>query len=120
VIGIIFEVWPTQGKMQEYLDIAAKLRPLLNQIDGFISIERFESLYEPGKILSLSFFRDQAAVEQWRTLEAHRFAQATGRASVFRDYRLRVVGVVRDYGMHDRQQAPPDSLTYHDGSSLSK
>jgi heme-degrading monooxygenase HmoA len=120
VIGIIFEVWPAEGKMQEYLDIAAKLRPLLDQIDGFISIERFESLYEPGKILSLSFFRDQAAVEQWRALEAHRFAQATGRAGVFRDYRLRVVGVIRDYGMYNREQAPSDSLAYHDGSSQSK
>jgi len=83
VIGIIFEVWPAEGKKQEYLDIAARLRPVLDQIDGFISIERFESLYEPGKILSLSFFRDQAAVEQWRKLEAHRIAQAVGRAGCF-------------------------------------
>ena len=88
MIGIIFEVWPSEGKKQEYLEIAATLRPLLDQIDGFISIERFESLCESGKILSLSFFRDQEAVEQWRTLEAHRIAQATGRTSVFRDYRL--------------------------------
>ena len=120
MIGIIFEVWPAEGKKQEYLDIAATLRPLLDQIDGFISIERFESLYEPGKILSLSFFRDQAAVEQWRTLEAHRIAQATGRASVFRDYRLRVAGVIRDYGMFDREQAPADSLGYHHNSAESK
>jgi len=120
VIGIIFEVWPAEGKMQEYLDIAAKLKPFLGQIDGFISIERFESLYEPGKILSLSFFRDQAAVEQWRTLEAHRFAQAAGRANIFRDYRLRVVGVIRDYGMYSREQAPSDSVTYHDGLSQAK
>jgi len=108
MIGIIFEVWPADGKMQEYLDIATKLKPLLDQIDGFISVERFESLYEPGKILSLSFFRDQAAVEQWRTLEAHRFAQAIGRASLFHDYRLRVLALIRDYGMHDREQAPTD------------
>jgi heme-degrading monooxygenase HmoA len=114
VIGIIFEVWPAQGRKQEYLDIAAGLRPQLDQIDGFISIERFESLYEPGKILSLSFFRDEAAVQQWRKLEAHRAAQAVGRASVFHDYRLRVAAVIRDYGMSDREQAPPDSLGYHD------
>jgi heme-degrading monooxygenase HmoA len=114
VIGIIFEVWPAEGRKQEYLDIAAKLRPLLDQIEGFISIERFESLYEPGKILSVSFFRDQAAVEQWRTLEAHRMAQAKGRGGVFRDYRLRVVEVIRDYGMLNRGQAPDDSLSYHD------
>ena len=120
MIGIIFEVWPAEGRKQEYLDIASKLRPLLDQIDGFISIERFESLYEPGKILSLSFFRDQAALEQWRTLEAHRVAQTKGRAGVFRDYRLRVVGVIRDYGMFDRQQAPADSLSYHDSSTDSK
>lgn len=92
----------------------------MDQIDGFISIERFESLYESGKILSLSFFRDQAAVEQWRTVEAHRIAQATGRTSVFRDYRLRVVGVIRDYGMVDRLQAPTDSLSYYGGSAESK
>jgi heme-degrading monooxygenase HmoA len=120
VIGIIFEVWPAEGKKQEYLEIAATLRPLLDQIDGFISIERFESLYESGKSLSLSFFRDQTAVEQWRTLEAHRIAQATGRTSVFRDYRLRVVGVIRDYGMFERLQAPSDSLSYHDGFSRSE
>ena len=117
MIGIIFEVWPAEGRKQEYLDIASKLRPLLDQIDGFISIERFESLYEPGKILSLSFFRDQAALEQWRTLEAHRIAQTRGRAGVFRHYRLRVVGVIRDYGMLDREQAPTDSLSYHDSSA---
>jgi heme-degrading monooxygenase HmoA len=120
VIGIIFEVWPSEGKKQEYLEIAATLRPLLDNIDGFISIERFESLYESGKILSLSFFRDQAAVEQWRTHEAHPIAQATGPTIVFRDYRKRVVGVIRDYGMVDRLQAPTDSLSYHDGSPESK
>ena len=99
--------------MQEYLDIAAGLRPLLTEIDGFISIERFESLYEPGKILSLSFWRDEQAVEAWRTLEAHRAAQAKGRAEVFKDYRLRVAGVIRDYGMTDREQAPLDSQQFH-------
>lgn len=109
MIAIIFEVWPADGRKQEYLDIAAELRPLLGEIDGFISIERFESLYEPGKILSLSFFRDERAVAQWRALEAHRQAQARGRAGVFRNYRLRVAGVVRDYGMSDRDQAPADS-----------
>jgi len=120
VIGIIFEVWPAEGKKHEYLEIAATLKPLLDHIEGFISIERFESLSESGKILSLSFFRDEAAVEQWRTVEAHRIAQATGRTSVFRDYRLRVVGVIRDYGMFDRLQAPTDSLGYHDGSAESR
>src|SRR2546426_1930935 len=102
MIAVIFEVWPAEGRRQDYLDVAAALRPLLEQIDGFISVERFESLYEPGKILSLSFFRDETAVAQWRSLEQHRVAQARGRAGVFRDYRLRVAGVIRDYGMFDR------------------
>ena len=108
--------WPRRkdGRKQEYLEIAASLRPLLEKIDGFISIERFESLYEPGKILSLSFFRDEDAVAQWRALEAHRVAQARGRAGVFKDYRLRVAGVIRDYGMFDRGQAPVDSRSVHD------
>ena len=109
MIAVIFEVWPADGRKQEYLDIAAGLRPLLEQIDGFISVERFESLSEPGKILSLSMFRDEAAVKRWRTLEQHRMAQARGRGGVFRDYRLRVAGVIRDYGMTERIQAPHDS-----------
>jgi heme-degrading monooxygenase HmoA len=113
MIGVIFEVWPAEGRRQDYLDLAASLRPLLHQIDGFISIERFESLYEPGKILSLSFFRDEIAITQWRALEAHRAAQAAGRGGIFRDYRLRVVGVVRDYGMHRREQTPADSRGIH-------
>jgi heme-degrading monooxygenase HmoA len=113
MIAVIFEVWPKAGHKQQYLDLAAALRPQLERIDGFISVERFESLYEPGKMLSLSFFRDEAAVQAWRNLEAHRAAQAKGRAEVFADYRLRIAGVIRDYGMSEREQAPPDSLSVH-------
>lgn len=113
MIAVIFEVFPAEGRKQQYLDIAAQLRPLLDQIDGFISIERFESLSQPGKILSLSFWRDEQAIEQWRRLEAHRGAQRKGREAVFKDYRLRVAGVIRDYGMFEREQAPADSQQYH-------
>lgn len=113
MIAVIFEVWPKAGRRQEYLDIAAGLRPLLAQIDGFISIERFESLSDAGKILSLSFWRDENAVAAWRQLEPHRAAQTKGRAGVFDNYRLRIAGVVRDYGMADRDQAPQDSRTFH-------
>jgi heme-degrading monooxygenase HmoA len=109
MIAVIFEVWPKPQHKQEYLDLAAELRPILQGIDGFISVERFESLYEPGKILSLSFFRDEAAVEAWRKTEAHRAAQALGRGKAFADYRLRVAGIIRDYGMEERDQAPADS-----------
>jgi heme-degrading monooxygenase HmoA len=115
MIAVIFEVWPKPGHKQQYLDLAAELRPLLEGIDGFISVERFESLYEPGKMLSLSFFRDEAAVLAWRNLEAHRAAQAKGRAEVFSDYRLRIAGVIRDYGMSEREQAPSDSRSRHGG-----
>ena len=113
MIAVIFEVWPEPDRKQEYLDIAARLRPLLEQVDGFISIERFESLSEPGKILSLSVFRDEAAAARWRQLEAHREAQISGRDGIFRDYRLRVAGVIRDYGMTRRDQAPGDSRGKH-------
>jgi heme-degrading monooxygenase HmoA len=112
-IAVIFEVQPREGLRQAYLDIAARLRPLLEQIDGFISIERFESLTTPGKILSLSFFRDEAAIQQWRQLEQHRAAQSAGREKLFDDYRLRIAGVIRDYGMNEREQAPPDSRSAH-------
>lgn len=113
MIAVIFEVRPAEGRRDEYLKLAAGLRSRLDQIDGFISIERFESLSEPGKVLSLSFFRDEQAVAEWRALESHRAAQAKGRAGVFADYRLRVASVVRDYGMHDRAQAPHDSAQFH-------
>ncbi|MFN0302258.1 MAG: antibiotic biosynthesis monooxygenase family protein [Burkholderiales bacterium] len=106
MIAVIFEVWPADGQMQTYLDIAASLRPDLEKIDGFVSIERFESLTQKGKILSLSFWRDEDAVRRWREFEAHREAQRAGRAGVFRDYRLRVAGVIRDYGMTERAQVP--------------
>jgi heme-degrading monooxygenase HmoA len=113
MIAVIFEVCPKDGHKQDYLDIAASLRPLLDTIDGFISIERFESLSEPGKILSLSLWRDERAVEAWRKRETHRAAQAKGRAEVFTDYRLRIAEVIRDYGMFDREQAPLDSQMFH-------
>ena len=115
MIAVIFEVWPAAGESQRYLDIAAELRPQLDDIDGFISIERFESLSEPGKVLSLSFWRDEEAVRAWRSLAPHRDAQRAGREEIFRDYRLRIAGVVRDYGMNDREEAPPDSRAVHDG-----
>ena len=100
-------------RKSDYLDIAAELRPLLEKIDGFISIERFESFSEPGKILSLSFFRDEVAVQAWRSTNEHRLAQAKGRGEIFTNYRLRVAGVMRDYGMHERAQVPNDSRAIH-------
>ncbi len=113
MIAVIFEVEPDPDRKQEYLDLAAALRPELEKIDGFISIERFQSLTDASRILSLSFFRDEAAVVAWRKLEAHRRAQAKGRAGIFRKYRLRVASVIRDYGLHDRDQAPADSRAKH-------
>jgi len=109
MIAVIFEVVPREGHRQAYLDIAAGLRPLLDRIDGFVSIERFQSLRDPKKILSLSFFRDEAALTAWRNLEQHRAAQAAGKGEHFADYRLRIASVVRDYGMDERDEAPPDS-----------
>lgn len=114
MIAVIFEVFPAEGKRQEYLDAAAALRPLLENVDGFLSIERFESLYTPGKLLSLQFWRDEEALTTWRNMEAHRAAQEHGRHGLFDDYRLRVATVVRDYGMFERDQAPPDSRAVHD------
>ena len=111
MIAVIFEVWPADGRKQTYLDIAAKLKPELEQIDGFISIERFQSLTDETKLLSLSFFRDEAAVKAWRNVEHHRQAQAAGRGGVLRDYHLRIATVVRDYGMTERAEAPKDSRT---------
>jgi heme-degrading monooxygenase HmoA len=111
--AVIFEVWPKEEGRQEYLDIAAALRPRLEGMDGFISIERFESLSEKGKILSLSFWRDDAAIAAWRRVEAHRLAQAKGRGELFHDYRLRIAAVIRDYGMSERAEAPKDSKKRH-------
>ena len=113
MIAVIFEVEPRPGCREAYLDAAARLKPLLAQIDGFISVERFESLTQPGKILSLSIWRDEDAVRRWRELEAHRRTQAAGRGALFADYRLRVAAVLRDYGMHEREQAPADSRAAH-------
>ena len=115
MIAVIFEVWPTSGRRADYLDHAARLRGELRRVDGFISVERFQSLTDPGKLLSISFWRDEAAVAQWRRHVGHRAAQSAGRSGIFRDYRLRVAAVVRDYGMtQSREQAPGDSRVGHD------
>ncbi len=114
MIAVIFEVIPAPGKRQQYLDLAEELRPALQKMDGFISIERFESLTSKNKILSLSIWRDEEAVNRWRQYEEHRRAQAKGRSEIFADYRLRVANVIRDYGMFEREQAPADSRVVHD------
>ncbi|WP_146346438.1 antibiotic biosynthesis monooxygenase family protein [Phaeobacter marinintestinus] len=113
MIAIIFEVEPAEGQMDHYLDVAAAMRPLAEQVDGFLGVERFQSLTNPEKLLSLSFFRDEAAVTQWRALAEHRGAQAKGRGGIFAGYRLRVAQVIRDYGMDDRAAAPADSRAEH-------
>lgn len=114
MIAVIFEVHPAEGRKDDYLDIAAEMRLMLAEVEGFVSVERFQSLTDPGKILSLSFFKDEAAVARWRTLAAHRSAQSRGRGGIFADYRLRVAHVLRDYGLSDRAEAPPDSRKVHD------
>lgn len=113
MIAVIFEVVPADGQREHYLQRAADLRPVLETMDGFISIERFQSLSDPGRMLSLSFWRDEDAVRAWRQLDEHRAAQVAGRAGVFQDYRLRVAEVVRDYGLHQRSEAPHDSRLVH-------
>jgi heme-degrading monooxygenase HmoA len=113
VIAVIFEVVPHPNRRQAYLDAAGRLKPLLETIDGFVSVERFESLTHPGKILSLSMWRDEDAVRRWRNVEEHRRTQAAGRGSMFADYRLRVAAVIRDYGMNEREEAPDDSRATH-------
>lgn len=110
MIGVIFEVWPKAEHKENYLKLAAELRDVLENIDGFISVERFQSITDDEKLLSLSFFESHASLDAWRNVAEHRLAQNIGRSSYFSDYRLRVVSVERDYGMNQRQQAPADSV----------
>lgn len=117
MIAVIFEVWPAEGQKQHYLDLAAALRAELHTVEGFISVERFQSLSDPGKILSLSFFEDEDAVKRWRNRPHHRETQSKGRSGVFSDYRLRVAAVIRDYGLNERGEAPADSREAHGGPS---
>ena len=117
MIAVIFEVWPAEGRKDDYVRLAAALRSELDQADGFISIERFQSLTEPAKLLSLSFWRDEEAVRAWRNNPRHRTTQAAGRAGIFADYRLRIGAVIRNYGMTDRAEAPADSRATHEGQA---
>ena len=114
MIAVIFEVWPAEGHKDDYLSLAAALRDDLSRIDGFVSVERFQSLTDPNKLLSLSVWRDEEAVTKWRNLSRHRDTQRLGRAGIFADYRLRVASVLRDYGMSNRAEAPADSRTIHE------
>jgi len=114
MIAVIFEVRPAEGRKPDYLAHAAALRAELEAVDGFVSVERFQSLTDDGKILSLSFWRDEAAILNWRNRPCHRAAQTAGRGGIFADYRLRIAGVIRDYGMFARDEAPSDSRTLHD------
>lgn len=115
MIAVIFEMWPAQGRTDEYFELAAALREDLANIDGLVSIERFQSVTTPGKFVSISFWRDEDSLSAWRNVEKHRLAQARGRAGVFNDYRLRVAAVLRDYGMFERKEVPADSREAHAG-----
>jgi heme-degrading monooxygenase HmoA len=114
MIAVIFEVTPAEGQKEEYFRIAAELNPVLEKIKGFISVERFQSFTDPEKVLSLSFWEDEQSITEWRNEEMHRLAQSKGRESIFKNYRLRIADVIRDYGMFDRKEAPVDSRIFHD------
>lgn len=113
MIAVIFEAVPADGHAHEYFDIAAALKPHLAGIEGFLSIERYQSLADPARYLSLSFWEDEAAIARWRNTSGHRAAQSAGRARILGDYRLRIAVVTRDYGLHDRAEAPADSRSAH-------
>ena len=119
MIAVIFEVWPAAGRKDDYLEIAAVLRAELAKIDGFISVERFQSLSDPSKLLSLSFWRDEDAVKEWRNHPKHRESQTEARATIFADYRLRIAVTIRDYSMNERTEAPDDSPAIHDQGARS-
>jgi len=114
MFAVIFEVQISEGKNAEYLEVASEIKSHLTEIDGFISIERFQSLSEENKILSLSFWRDESAIKAWRNLESHRAAQSKGINDIFKNYRLRVAGIIRDYGSEHREEAPQDSVLAHE------
>ena len=113
MIAVIFEFTPAEGRFSEYMDLVATLKADLEKAEGFISLERFESISTPGKYVSLQFWRDEEAVRKWRNLQRHREAQAKGRAGIFQSYRLRIAAVVRDYTMDERAQVPADSVRIH-------
>jgi len=113
MVTVIFEVWPRPDHRQGYLDWAAELKSELVKMEGFISIERFQSLTDPDKLLSLQFWRDEECLARWRNLDAHRAAQSAGRSTMFQEYRLRIAEVTRDYGKDARDQAPADSRRVH-------
>ena len=113
MIVVIFEIIPKEELKTEYLAIAAYLRKQLTDIPGFISIEPFQSLADHNKLLSLSFWKDEASVTQWRNLEDHRYAQSEGRDSLFNDYCIRVGNIIRDYSLSERHQAPKDPKDTH-------
>jgi heme-degrading monooxygenase HmoA len=120
MIAVIFEAFPREGKTNDYFDLAALLKPELSKIEGFISIERFQSVIDPKKLLSLSFWKDEESVRQWRNVELHRSVQQEGRNLIFDNYRLRVATVTRDYGMYDRNEAPADSKSFHEQKQINE
>jgi heme-degrading monooxygenase HmoA len=113
MIAVIFEFTPAPGRFAEYMDLVGRLKPELEKAEGFISLERFESITAPGKFVSLQFWRDEESVRRWRNLQQHREAQKKGRGGIFASYRLRIAGVLRDYTMDQRDEAPRDSVAAH-------
>ena len=113
MIAVIFEFTPHDGRFADYKALAEGLADDVRNADGFLSIERFESISNKGKFVSLSFWRDEEAVRKWRTLQKHREAQKQGRGGIFASYRLRVAQVMRDYTMDERAQTPKDSRIFH-------
>ncbi len=113
MIAVIFEFTPAPGRFSDYMDLVGQLKPELDKAEGFISLERFESITAPGKFVSLQFWRDEESVAKWRNVQKHREAQKRGRGGIFTSYRLRIAGVIRDYTMDGRGQAPADSVAAH-------
>ena len=75
MIAVIFEGFTADGRKDDYLEHVARLKDELECMDGFISVERFQSLTDPAKLLPLSSWRNEEAVAGWRSRTSCRAAQ---------------------------------------------
>ena len=111
-VVVLFEVTPTAEGKVRYLELAAQLKLLLSDAKGFIHSERFSSLNEEGKLLSLNVWENEESVKKWRNELHHRMSQSEGRERLFENYRITVAYVIREYDDYNRREAQEEYNEY--------
>ena len=97
MIIVVFEFNVNKGREKDYFLEVEKLQTEIQNAEGFIGVDRFESNNTKGYYVSVSSWKDEQSVNKWHKNSKHAIAQNLGKKEIFKSFRIRVAKFFRDY-----------------------